>query len=118
MSKSRPLSTALGLALLGSLPVIAEANSSFTSTPLAAGYLLAAADTDKTAEGSCGEGACGEGMCAASMKPKAAETNAGGAPAATPSSPATPPATAPATGKTGGKHDAEGSCGEGSCGKM
>lgn len=117
MSKSRPLSTALGLALLGSLPVIAEANPSFTSKPLAAGYLMAAADTDKSTEGACGEGACGEGMCAASMKPKATDAGTGAAPAATPTSTATP-ATAPANGKTGGKHDAEGSCGEGSCGKM
>lgn len=113
MRKSRPLSTALGLALLGSLPVMADTNPSFTAKPLAAGYLLAATDADKNAEGTCGEGACGEGMCAASMKAKATASDP-----TKPVAPSATPATPPASDEAGGKHDAEGSCGEGKCGKM
>ncbi len=109
MNTSRPLTTVLGLALLGSLPVVADAQPSFTSSALNVGVMLAAAGAEKSAgaEGACGEGACGEGMCAASMKPQT-----------------TPPAenTSTDTGNPDasakGKHGAEGKCGEGKCGKM
>ena len=58
MSKSNPKSVALVActALAGSIVL---AGSAFAMEPLAQGYLLAAQDAAKTAEGKCGEGKCG-----------------------------------------------------------
>jgi uncharacterized low-complexity protein len=47
---------AVAIALVGGL---ALTGSAFAMEPLAQGYLLAAQDAAKTAEGKCGEGKCG-----------------------------------------------------------
>ncbi|MCH6484973.1 hypothetical protein MMG85_15585 [Pseudoxanthomonas sp. LH2527] len=52
--------TAVAIALAGGL---ALSGSAFAMEPLAQGYLLAAGETAKAAEGKCGEGKCGEGRC-------------------------------------------------------
>ena len=79
-SNKKPLAVALGTALAGGLVL---GGSAFAMTPLAQGYMLAAAagdaeaqegdatdkakeascGADKAKEGKCGEGKCGEGKC-------------------------------------------------------
>lgn len=111
----KPVVTAIGAALVGSLSTADLANAldqPFKLTPLAQGYFQVAS-TDSEArcgankgakEGQCGgdkamrEGQCGEGKCGGSMTTGQA------------SAPATDPATAPAKGMP------EGMCGEGKCG--
>ncbi|MFQ6312577.1 HvfA family oxazolone/thioamide-modified RiPP metallophore [Lysobacter capsici] len=129
MSKQikKPLALALGATLIGGLSLSASA---FAMSDLSQGYLLgaqqappaaekaadakAAADTAKTAEGSCGadkkakegscgadkkkaaEGKCGEGKCGGEKKADAAKPVK--------------------TGEAAAKKAGEGKCGEGKCG--
>jgi uncharacterized low-complexity protein len=145
MSKQikKPLALVLGATLIGGLSLSASA---FAMSDLSQGYLLgaqqappaaekaadakAAADTTKTAEGSCGadkkakegscgadkkaaEGKCGEGKCGADKK-KAAEGKCGeGKCGADKKAGATKPVK---TGEAAAKKAGEGKCGEGKCG--
>ena len=58
---------AVAIALVGGL---ALTGSAFATEPLAQGYLLAAQDAAKTAEGKCGEGKCGADKKKEEEKPK------------------------------------------------
>jgi len=63
MSKKllKPVSLAIGTALLGSLSLsqLAIASDGFKAADLGSGYVLARAGDDKKKEGKCGEGRCG-----------------------------------------------------------
>lgn len=55
MPLQKPVVIAFGTVIVG----LGLAGDGFAMQPLAQGYLLAAGDTAKTAEGRCGEGRCG-----------------------------------------------------------
>ena len=60
MSKQKPAAVSLGTAALGTaLAGLALSSATFAMQPLPQGYMLAAAETVKPAEGKCGEGKCG-----------------------------------------------------------
>jgi len=64
--RMKPVALIGSIALAGTFAAISTAHADtngnpFSMTPLAAGFLLGAAEGE--AEGTCGEGKCGEGKC-------------------------------------------------------
>jgi len=91
----KPIAVALGAAF--ALSGMAAQASVFQTADLGAGYMLASAGDDKSAEGKCGEAKCGEAKCGE----KKAETTS----------------TDKSTEASCGEKKAEAKCGEGKCGE-
>ncbi len=91
----KPLAIALGAAF--ALSGFAAQASVFQTSELGAGYMVAAAGDDKSAEAKCGEAKCGEGKCG---EKKAEDTS-----------------TDKSAEAACGEKKAEAKCGEGKCGE-